>query len=213
MPVRQKTTLIRIRLTVAIACLPAFAGCVASHPNATPVTRVDEKQGQPDYWWNQPPVVHVSAVDFQKLWDACKGEMYTRLFPVDREQYRDGLLTSEPVVSKQFFELWRTDAVNVHDVAESSLATIRRTLRFEVVRKEDGSYEMTPKVLVERFQSTERRLTAINQYHDSFSAARAYSDAPDESGAPAAADYWYPLRRDLALEKNLADSIQHRLSQ
>ena len=188
-------------------------GCVASHPGAKSVTQVDVKQAEPDYWWNQPVVVRVSAPDFYKLWDACKGELYFRLFPVDREQYRDGILTSEPVVSKQYFELWRTDAVNVHDVAESSVATVRRTIRFEVSKKSDGTFEMSPKVLVERYQSTERRLTAINQYHESFSAPRAYSDVPDESGEPAVADYWYPIQRDYALEKDLAASIRRRLGQ
>jgi hypothetical protein len=187
-------------------------GC-ASHPNAASVTKIDPKQAQPDYWWNQPAAVHVPAADFYKLWNACKGEMYVRLFVVDREQFRDGLLSSEPLVSKQFFEFWRTDAVTVHDVAESSLASLRRTVHFEVTKQPDGSYDMVPKVLVERYQSTERRLTAINQYHESFSAPRAYNDAPDESGEPAAADYWYPVRRDNDLEKDMAASIRQRLAQ
>ena len=197
-------------VALLLSCV-SLAGCITSHPG-TPVTKIDDKQALPDYWWNQPAVVHVSSTDFHKLWDSCKGELYVRLFPVDREQYRDGLLTSEPVVSKQFFELWRTDAVNLHDVAESSLGTVRRTVHFEVSRQPDGSYDMVPKVLVERFESTERRLTAINQYHESFSAPRAYSDVPDESGAPAGgSDYWYPIRRDTALEKDIADSIRKRL--
>jgi hypothetical protein len=195
---------------LAIGCATA-GGCVASHPGAPKVTDVDPKLAQPDYWWNQPGVVHVSAGDFHKLWDACKGELYVRLFPVDREQYRDGLLTSEPVVSKQFFELWRTDAVNLHDVAESSLGTIRRTIHFEVKRLPDGSYDMTPKVLVERFAATERRLTTSVQYHDAFSAPVSFMDAPDESGVPFATQYWYPLRRDHDLEKDMAESIRRRL--
>jgi hypothetical protein len=199
-----------VAVTIALF---VFAGCAASHhPTTKPVTDMDPKLAQPDYWWSQPAVVHVTAADFQKLWDACKGELYVRLFPVDREQYRDGLLTSEPVVSKQFFELWRTDAVDLHDVTESSLGTLRRTIHFQVTRNDDGTYDMVPKVLVERFQSTERRLTAINQYHESFSAPRAYSDLPDESGQPTGgADYWYAIRRDSDLEKNLAAAIKHRL--
>ncbi len=196
-----------------LALIFALGGCGSSHSTTRPVTAVDEKLSHPDYWWNQPGVVHVSCPDFQKLWDACKGELYVRLFPIDREQYRDGLLTSEPVISKQFFEFWRTDAVDVHDVAESSLATIRRTIHFEVSRRDDGTYDVVPKVLVERFQSTERRLTAITQYHESFTGPRVSMDAPDESGVPFAAEYWYPVRRDSLLEKDMAESIRRRLGQ
>ena len=101
-------------------------------------------------------------------------------------------------MTKQIFEPWRTDAVNLHDVTESTLATIRRTVRFEIAKRPDGTFEMVPKVLVDRFTSAERRLTAINQYHQAFSGPRAFADSPDLSGdvtvEHGAAEYWYPLR-------------------
>jgi hypothetical protein len=194
------------------SCIFLLSGCITgkSNPAATqPVTYVEQKQATPDYWWNQPGVTRATGSEFQKVWDACEGELYTRLFPVDRTQYRNGLLSSEPVVSKQFFEVWRTDAVSVHDVAESSLATIRRTVRFEVTRRDDGKYEAVPKVLIERFSSSERRLTTITQYHQAFSTGR-YDATPDQA-AVSSDDYWYPLRRDTDLEKDMAASIQNRL--
>jgi hypothetical protein len=132
---------------------------------------------------------------------------------VDREQYREGLLTSEPLISKQIFEPWRQDVISLHDQTESSLATIRRTVHFQVTRLPDGTYQMTPKVLVERFDSAERRLTTITQYHQAFSGPRTFNDAPDQSGAPAASDFWYPVRRDTDLEKVMAESIRHRLGE
>ena len=74
---------------------------------------------------------------------------------------------------------------------------------------------MVPKVLVERYASAERRLTAINQYITAFSGRRAYADTADQSGdataQDAVADYWYPLHRDGALERDLADSVRRRL--
>ena len=178
-----------------------------------PLSKIDAQQATPDFWWNQPAVVQIQSPDFQKLWDACKGELYVRLFTVDREQYRDGLLTSEPMVSKQFFEPWRNDTASAHDTGESSLATIRRTVHFEVTRRDDGNYEAVPKVLVERFDSAERRLTAITQYHSAFNGPRATVDAPDQSGQPIASDYWYAVRRDTDLEKMMAESIRHRIGQ
>jgi hypothetical protein len=194
--------------------LVAGTGCLLNKPSLTPMaTDVPTEQATPDYWWNRPGVAAVSNPDFEKLWSACKFEMYIRLFRVDREDYREGLLTSDPVISKQIFEPWRTDAISLQDQAESSLATIRRTVHFEVTKQADGTYQVTPKVLIERFASAERRLTAITQYHEAFSGPRAYNDAPDQSGEPAAADYWYALRRDTDLEKAMAASIRHQLAE
>ena len=196
-----------------IALCPIFAGCILSKPTPALVTNIDPAEALPDYWWNKPGVVQVSHPDFEKLWSACKGEMYCRLFVLDREQYREGLLTSEPLVSKQIFEPWRPDVASLHDQVESSLSTIRRTIHFEVTRLPDGTYQATPKVLVERFDTAERRLTNITQYHQAFSGPRTFNDAPDQSGEPAAADYWYPIRRDTDLEKLMAASIRNRLGE
>ncbi len=191
-----------------ILCL-FLSGCIFGKANpavTAPVTQINPKEATPDFWWNQPGVTQVHGNDFQKLWDACKGELYVRLFTVDREQYRNGLLSSEPMVSKQFFEPWRTDAVNLHDVAESSLATIRRTVRFEVRRRPDGSYDAVPKVLVERYASTERRLTTITQFRQSLSGPRPVNNTTDQTAAQAT-DYWYAVRRDTDMEKDIAASI------
>lgn len=202
--------------TIAVA----IAGCASvppggDAPTTRRVTQVDARLATPDYWWTQPGVADVSADRFQPLWDACRAEVRRRFFPVDREDYRDGLLSTEPVVSKQLFEPWRADAVTLHDQLESTLATIRRTVRFELARRPDGSFVAVPKVLVERYASAERRLTAITQYHQAFSGPRAFADAADESGnavvTDAVEDYWYALRRDDALERDLAAAVARRL--
>ena len=205
---------------VAFGCSALIAGCEPTQPTHSAAVRAAVTPSDPtlateDYWWNQPPVVAVPHAGFEPLWDACKAEAHDRFFVLDREDYRLGLLTTLPMVSKQAFEPWRTDAVTVHDVAESTLGTIRRTVRFEVRKRDDGSFEMTPKVLVERFASVERRLTAISQYHEAFSAPRTFADSPDLSGdvttEHALDDYWYALHRDPALERDLAASITRRL--
>jgi hypothetical protein len=188
-------------------------GCIfyKTDPSAKSVTTIDPYLAMPDYWWNQPANQHASGRDFDKLWSACKGELYVRLFPLDREQYREGLISSESVVSAQFFEPWRQDTATLGDLAESSLATIRRTVRIEVSRQPDGSFVATPKVLVERFTFAERRLTSISQYHQAFGGSRVFSDATDPSGALLQAVYWYPVRRDAPLEKAMAESIQRAI--
>jgi hypothetical protein len=193
--------------------LATTSGCLLNKPSASVplATDIDPQQATPDYWWGKPGVASVSAPDFEKLWSACKGELYVRLFTLDREEYREGFLTSNPMISKQIFEPWRGDAISIHDQAESSLSTIRRTVHFEVTHQPDGTFVATPKVLVERFASAERRLTAITQYHEAFSGPRTYSDTSDQSAGAPPTDYWYALRRDTDLEKVMAESIRRRL--
>ena len=205
-------------LVVAFSFAP-LAGCEFDTPTHSAAVRADVTKADPalatvDYWWNQPPVARADSTEFQRLWDACAAEAHARFFLVDREEYRLGLLTTAPMISKQIFEPWRTDAVTLHDEAEDTLGTIRRTVRFEIKRGGAG-YEVVPKVLVERFASAERRLTAISQYHQAFSGPRAFADSADLSGDAilenAAVDYWYPLHRDADLEKDLAMRINERL--
>jgi len=201
------------RQLLCICLLAAAGGCIfyKTDPSAKPVTAVDPYLAAPDYWWNQPAKEKASCRDFDKLWNACKGELYVRLFPLDREQYREGLLSSEPVVSAQFFEPWRRDTATIGDLAESSLSSIRRTVHIEVSRNPDGTFVASPKVLVERFTFAERRLTSISQYHQAFGGSRAFSDSTDLTGALLQAVYWYPVRRDLNLEKAMATSIQQAI--
>jgi hypothetical protein len=198
------------RMLVCAQLLLTSGGCIFYHtdPSAKLVTAVDPVQATQEYWWNQPTKDHASCRDFDKLWNACKGELYVRLFPLDREQYREGLISSEAVVSAQFFEPWRRDTASIGDLVESSLSSIRRTVRIEVSRKPDGSYVASPKVLVERWAAAERRLTSITQYHEAFGGSRVFSDTTDQSGQLLGGVYWYPVRRDLNLEKAMAESIQ-----
>jgi hypothetical protein len=74
--------------------------------------------------------------------------------------------------------------------AEDSLGAIRRTIHFQFTRNLDGSYTVTPKVVVERESRVEPKYAT-------------------EIQKPSL--YWYALRRDTALEAKLAASIESKL--
>ena len=195
-----------------VGLLALLAGC-AIHPAPAPkATDIDPARATPYYWISRPAVAGASDADFFKLWNACLLEVRHREFLIDREDYREGLLTTLPMTTRQFWEVWRRDVGTLDGLADSSLASIRRTVRFEVTRQDDGTYVATPKVLVERYASLERRLTSITQYHTAFSSPRPTqeSDTTTTPGLPT--DYWYAVGRDEALEKDLAASIRARLN-
>jgi hypothetical protein len=172
----------------------SLGGCIGgkpANPAATqPATAIDPERARPAYWLNQPAAAEVSNANFQKLWDTSETVARQYLFSIDLRDFRQGLLTTQPMVSKQWFEPWRKDAGTFRDVEENSLGAIRRTIHFQFARNLDGTYTVTPKVVVERQVVVEKK----------------YLEELQTPGT-----YWYALRRDTALETKLAASIERKL--
>ncbi len=189
-------------------------GCIVRpvNPAATrPATAIDPARATPQFWLDQPPVAAVRASDFQALWTSAQDIARRFLFRLDRQDYRAGLITTEPLTSAQFFEFWRPDNSTGTEVAESSLATIRRTLRFEIVR-EHGGWIAYPKVLIERFAQREQRVTSVTEYRQTLSRRPGVAGSREiDRGIDLPPAYWYATGRDSALEKRLADEMSRRL--
>ena len=203
----------RLRLAALVLALP-FAGCIGApaNPGARTPTAVEPERAEPGYWLRQPAAVSVAYDDFQELWTAARNAAQGASFTIDRVDYRGGVMTTFPIASKQFFEFWRHDVAAPDDLTESSLATVRRTVRFEFAQLDDGTYELVPKVLVERWTSTERRITSVYQYREVFSIERAEgSRLRDDLGYDLPTEYWYAIGRDADLERALARSVQNQL--
>jgi hypothetical protein len=198
---------LRAAALVSAACL--VAGCAS---NNAPRPAEDPRTAEPAYWLAQPPTTAVVSDDFQSLWRACRSAAVGHSFTVDRVDFRSGLMTTLPLVSKQFFEFWRNDVVTPRDLAESSLHSVRRTVRFEVRRLDDGRYEAVPKVLLERYSFAERRVTSVARFAEVFTTEQVEgSRARDRLGGDLPETYWYAAGRDRALEKALAESIRNDL--
>jgi hypothetical protein len=153
----------------------------------------------------------VTAYDFDQLWNAAADEARSRMFVIDRRDYRGGVLTTEPLLSAQFFEPWRRDALKATDVAASSLASIRRTIRYEFTRNDDGTFSLVPHVLVERYAATERRITNAMLYRAAFRRTTATGSRERDRGIELPQRYWYRTGNDPELEKSLAEALRRRL--
>jgi hypothetical protein len=197
-----------------------LAGCMTEpqHPAATQPSTLNKPQAttQPAFWYDQPPAATVDSEDFQKLWDSCEAVARDFLFKLDRTDYRTGVLTTVPMATSQWFEPWRRDARTGNDVEESSLATIRRSIRFEFVRQADNTWQVAPKVLVERLSVTEQRITSVVLYRQVFTPVVSPRHRPTgthESDAGIMLDerYWYPLRRDTEFERDIAAAVREKL--
>ncbi len=193
---RLNRSLLRRFAPPSLLVVCVVIGCSTSPPplpSTAPVhlaTDIDPATTQPSYWIDQPGVVDITSSDFQSLWSACESMLKHAQFKIDRQDYRNGLLTSLPVISKQFYEFWRDDAPTGNDIAESSLAEIRRTILFQFTRNSEGNWTVVPKVLVERFAIIEPKLRTTLQYQPY---------------------YWYPLRRDELMERHVAKRVEKEL--
>jgi hypothetical protein len=206
--------------TGAGALAVLISGCIThpQNPAATqPATVVDLATTQPTYWLDQPAAAQVRGRDFDTVWDVCKATARGYLFALDRVDYRAGEITTLPMVSKQWFEPWRSDSGSSYQVLANSMGAIRRTLSFQVAREPDATYTVTPKVLVEREVILERRVSDVSQYRLAFSGPGAkiqpreavtldpntYPDVPLK--------YWYPTGRDTEMEVQVAKRVQQEL--
>ena len=170
-------------------------GCISNrafNPSTTrPVTQIDPIYASADYWWSQPASVSIPGSDVDKLWDCCERTARAWLFSIEVQNHRAGILATEPMITKQFWEWWRKDAGTFKDTQEATLTTTRRTIRFEFAREPGGGCVVTPKVLVERKSTVDSK----------------YALDTDMPGI-----YWYAIRRDTPMELKLAESIRQRLA-
>ncbi|MDB5304441.1 MAG: hypothetical protein JWM97_1990 [Phycisphaerales bacterium] len=205
----MSSVMIRSLLCSVLCC--TLAGCFVFQPvdpNAKRSTAVDANRAYSEYWFNQPAVVKVESSSFDVLWDACERVARDCSFAIDRTDYRTGLLTTQPLVSRQFFEFWMHDIASLHEQTQSDLNTLRRVAHFQIRKLDDGSYVCEPKVVIERYSMAERRITNVIQYRDAFSINHSVVEDRNEEGQPVRQFYWYAERRDEAMERALADRVR-----
>lgn len=222
MTAHRKTLVATTAATLlAAATVGYLGGCIGKpqNPSATqPATAIDPATTQPTYWLARAAVAQVHGADFDPLWESCKSTARGYLFALDRVDPRSGVLQTAPMVSKQIFEPWRPDTGTFYDTVANTLGTIRRTLRFELSRNDDGTYTATPKVLIEREAILERRVTAVSQYRTAFSGpaphvqARQAVNLEPETTFDVPVKYWYPTGRDEVMEKQVARRLEKELA-
>ena len=183
-----------MRIVFVMSLMLLTAGCIGNrpaNPAATqPVTAVDPQLAEKEYWLAKPATAEVRGA-FEPLWEASEEAAHEFLFRIDRRDQRSGLLTTEPMISKQWWEFWRKDAGTFKDAKEATLANIRRTIFFQFRKEPDGTYAVTPKVLVEKESKV---------------------DPKYKQDIEGPSTYWYALRRDEVVEKRVADCIRKHLN-
>lgn len=183
------------RSTSLVLMLLMFAGCTANKAL--------------DYE-SKATVTPVSSNNFDQLWNASLDSLHEYHFEIDRQDRRAGIITTKPMTSSQFFEPWRNELKSADAVAESSLATVRRTATIEITRQ-GGQYSALPSVRVERLSLRGRRTTNSAQYTTAFRASPERGTKESDRGIKLPDQYWYDIGYDSALASSVSRQIARRL--
>lgn len=188
----------RLLILTSILAFGALAGCTSAPPRSAAT---------------QPSGVSVAGGDFEKLMNASEEVARDLFFQPAVRDYRAGLFRTEPTISAQWFEFWRSDIRTSDDAAESSLGKVRRTLTVRIEKDDSGAFVAKPDVQVERYSLAERRLTTAAGYRyiyrDRYVAT---GNSLTDAGIIAPDAYWYAIGNDPALERYVAEKIQARLA-
>ncbi|HLL88600.1 MAG TPA: hypothetical protein VK324_04800 [Tepidisphaeraceae bacterium] len=198
--------------TLSIFLPLLITGCITGKPDAgarARVTPADPAPATNDYWFDRPATATAEWPSYPTIWAAARQVALDRGFAIARADYRGGTMTTDPLVSAQWFEPWRQDVVTPRDRAQSSLQTVRRTIRFDIVPAPGGTFRVTPKVVVERQSFIERRVTSAIRLGQALTATVVQGNQTTDQGLPLQDNYWYATGRDEALERALADQLQH----
>ncbi len=184
-----------------------------TEPTTQPTaTDIDPATAEPEYWLDQPAIASVPGRNYDAIIAGCDHVLRQRFFEVDRVDYRSGQVTSKPLVSKQFWEFWRSDVEGWRQVRDSSVATYRRSVYWTVTKADDGTYCASPKVIVERMGGQPKRVTTVVYYRRSLASADHSTRITSPKLADVPVNDWYALGRDAVLEQSLAEDLTERLA-
>ena len=156
--------------------------------------------------------VEIERASFDEVWQACLGSVKQRGLQVDREDRRFGLIVTKPVVGKQFFEFWRKDAVTSNDVMLSSLHTVRRVVKIQIVPQGTMRFGVNVEAHVERasipgdqLDNTAEAFELLNRQGVPASPSRRDYTRPQREPV------WVDIGREPAMERVLMEDIVRRL--
>lgn len=160
---------------------------------------------QRDYTSNHPISV-IDAPQQDALWDATQDVLRRHGLPLDRVDRVAGVMTTFPVTSQHWFEVWRKDVATFRDVMESSMNPIRRWVAVTFAKDDNEAWtEVAVVVHKERLSSPDRQFNSSGSAYQYFS-----GNLPSTTGqfrVTTADDRWLDLGRDPAMEDRLLRRI------
>ena len=98
----------------------------------------------------RPAELSQAEKNFQAVWDAAAEVLVSYRFTVDQRDRRAGLIITEPLAGRHFFEWWRRDEVTASGALENTVQPIYRVASVHINKAGDGSYSPVVTITVSR---------------------------------------------------------------
>lgn len=143
----------RPTLLAMTAGLAIFCGCAQNTQRVVP-----------------PPSLTPAQQNFEALWQGAIDVLDEYYFTLQRTDRREGVILTQPLTGKHWFEFWRKDSATARDTAESSLQTIFRQVRITIRPTAPGAatYQASVEVLVSRLDRDLPEIRSTSEAYDLF---------------------------------------------
>lgn len=143
----------RSTLLAMIAAMASCCGCAQNTERVVP-----------------PPRLTTAQQNFEALWQGSLNVLEDYYFALQRTDRREGVILTEPLTGKHWFEFWRKDSASAFDTAESTLQTIYRQVRVTIRPTAPGAatYQASVEVLVSRLDRDLPEITSTSEAYGHF---------------------------------------------
>ena len=155
----------------------------------------------------------IYRASYDNIWQQAITVLNKSGFALDRQDYRLGVLSTQPLPGAQFIEFWKPQQVNFTDAMENTINNQRRTVRLTIskVPGKADFYEIGMQVLVERRSNPTEVIGGPLFVEGSGFGRNAITLQSDYAQPRGAAAVWVPIGHDPDLERKLIDALFQRI--
>lgn len=105
--------------------------------------------------------------NFLSVWESSRDVLQKYGFVLDRQDRRDGVITTYAMVGSQAFEVWRDDSATIFHMRENTVQTILRAAKVRIFRRDEtDTYDFDVEILAARSVTDPPQLTDSSQAMD-----------------------------------------------
>ncbi|HVS71645.1 MAG TPA: hypothetical protein VHQ47_10365 [Phycisphaerae bacterium] len=155
----------------------------------------------------------VYKADYDNIWKQSIEVLHRLGFMLDRQDYREGILITQPLMSAQVVEPWRPQQVNLKDALENTINSQRRTVRvtIEPVPGKPDFYQIGVQVLVDRQTNPTEQIGGPVFVEGSGFGGNAVALRSDYVPTTPVAPQWVTIGHDPDMEKKIMERLFKRI--
>lgn len=144
--------------------------------------------------------------DPDQLWLQSQTELRARGFDLENVDRRAGIIETAPRTSSQWYEFWARDVVTWQGRAESSLHTLRRSVRLQMQADPGNNCQLSCQAMVDREVVAPAVVSGSARANSIFAGAAGRMPTLKSPGDQQPSQ-WVSLGRDSDLEQDILQSI------